>query len=487
MSTTTASTPTLTQTGLFVLLAGQLLPQIDFSIVNVALTAIEHSLHATATELELMVAVYGVAFAVCLAMGGRLGDTFGRRRIFNVGVFLFGVASLLCGIADSMLMLLAARLLQGAAAALLVPQILATIHVGLRGHAHSRALALFASVGGIAFIIGQVLGGVLVAADIAGLGWRSAFLINLPVCAVILVLSPRLIPETRRENAAGIDVPGTVLLAAAILAILLPLSMGPTMHWDWPLLVAMAAAVPLMLWLWNVELHQERRGLHPLLPPSLMRLPSVRFGFLIAILFFACWSGLMFVLALALQAGAHLSPTEAGNAFIPLGAAYFVGSLLSTRILTALGRTRVLMLGCVVQMIGILTLCFALRHVWPHPTLLDLAPPTMLIGFGNSLVVACFYRIGLADIPADHAGAGSAMLATVQQAAFGLGSALLGTVFAQTLHHSAREPGHYLEATLASLGTELLMMTILLAGAALFHARHGQPAVPAAVRPQSSS
>ena len=190
----TAATPTLGPGGLYVLLAGQLLPQIDFSIVNVALHPIEHGLHASATELELLVAVYGVAFAVCLAMGGRLGDNFGRRRIFNLGVLLFGIASLLCGVAGSMPMLLGARLLQGAAAALLVPQILATIHVGLRGASHARALALFASVGGIAFIIGQVLGGFLVDADIGGLGWRNAFLINLPVCAAILALSPRVIP-----------------------------------------------------------------------------------------------------------------------------------------------------------------------------------------------------------------------------------------------------------------------------------------------------
>lgn len=119
--------PKLSQLGLFVLLAGQLLPQIDFSIVNVALDAVAHSLHATETGLELMVAAYGVAFAVCLAMGGRLGDNFGRRRIFNIGVLLFGISSLLCGLANSMALLLAARALQGVAAALLVPQILATI------------------------------------------------------------------------------------------------------------------------------------------------------------------------------------------------------------------------------------------------------------------------------------------------------------------------------------------------------------------------
>ncbi|SDP40477.1 Predicted arabinose efflux permease, MFS family [Ralstonia sp. 25mfcol4.1] len=470
-TSTPDSTPSLGRTGLYVLLAGQLLPQIDFSIVNVALHPIEHSLGASPAELELMVAIYGVAFAVCLAMGGRLGDNFGRRRVFNAGVLLFGVASLLCGVAGSMLVLLGARLLQGAAAALLVPQILATIHVGLRGHAHSRALALFASVGGVAFIIGQVLGGFLVDADIGGLGWRNAFLINLPVCAAILWLSPRVIPETRRDNPAGVDVPGTALLAMVILAVLLPVAMGPMFHWSWPVLATLAAAGPLTLWLWQAEKRQERRGVHPLLPPSLVRLPSVRFGFVVAILFYACWSGFMFVLALALQGGGGMTPTMAGNAFIPLGVAFSVASLLSPRVVGLWGRTRVLLIGCLIQMAGMAALAWTLRHVWPHPDLLTLAAPTMLIGIGNALVVGCFYRIGLADIPPDHAGAGSAALATVQQASLGLGSALLGTVFAQRIHHG----GSYLDATLTSLAAELILMTILVAAAAIYHARHGQP------------
>lgn len=477
-----SSTPTLGRAGLYVLLAGQLLPQIDFSIVNVALHPIEHSLQATPSELELMVAVYGVAFAVCLAMGGRLGDNFGRRRIFNIGVLLFGIASLLCGVAGSMAMLLVARTLQGAAAALLVPQILATIHVGLRGHAHSRALALFASIGGIAFIIGQVLGGFLVDADIGGLGWRNAFLINLPVCIAVLALSPRVIPETRRENAAGVDVPGTALLAAVILAILLPVALGPMLHWSWPVLAVLAAAAPLLQLLWKTELRQEHRGVHPLLPPSLVQLPSVRFGFIVAVLFYACWSGLMFVLALMLQGGAGMTPTMAGNAFIPLGLAFIAGSLSSPRVVNTWGRTRVLIVGCLIQMAGVATLAYILRHVWPHPGIVDLAAPTMLIGYGNALVVGCFYRIGLADIPADQAGAGSAALATVQQASLGLGSALLGTVFAQRLHHAAT----YLDATLTSLAAELCLMTILVAAALVYHSRHGQPVIAACASPQSS-
>ncbi|RCI69823.1 MFS transporter, partial [Pseudomonas aeruginosa] len=136
----------------------------------------------------------------------------------------------------------------------------------------------------------------------------------------ILLCSRRWVPETRAEHAARVDAPGTLLLAALILCLLLPLALGPSLHWSWPCALLLAAAVPLLAWLWRTELRQERRQAWPLLPPSLLRLPSIRFGLLLAILFFACWSGFMFALALALQAGAGLSPVQAGNAFIALGA-----------------------------------------------------------------------------------------------------------------------------------------------------------------------
>lgn len=457
----------LSGAGLLILLAGQLLPQIDFSIVNVALDAVAHTFHASETELELMVAVYGVAFAVFLAMGGRLGDNFGRLRLFNAGVLLFGIASLLCGVANSIWFLLGARALQGAAAALLAPQILATVHVGLTGHAHSRALGLYGAIGGLAFVIGQVLGGFLVSADIAGSGWRSVFLINLPVCAVILACSRRWVPETRREYPASIDLPGTLLLTLVILCVLIPLALGPSLKWPWPCLALLVATLPLLALLREVELRQERRGLTPLLPPSLLRLPSVRFGLLLAVLFFSSWSGFMFVLALALQAGAGLSPLHSGNAFIALGSAYFVGSMFSARVVARFGKLPALIGGCLVQMTGLLGLMFTLRQVWPHPDLFNLIPATVFIGFGQAFIVSSFFRIGLSDIPSEQAGAGSAMLATVQQASFGLGSALLGGVFAQVLHIS----GRYLDAVVAALVAEFGLMAVLVCSSLVYQRR----------------
>lgn len=448
---------------LVVLLTGAFLSPLDYFIVNLALPAIRDGLHASPAELQLIVSVYTSAFAALLVTGGRLGDLFGRRRLFMGGMAGFVLASLLCAAAPNGTTLVAGRLLQGASAALLVPQILATIHVSLKGHAHSRAIGFYGAIGGLAFIVGQVLGGFLVSANIAGSGWRSVFLINLPVCAAILACS-RWIPETRRDHAAGIDRPATLLLALVILAILLPLSMGPSLHWSAPCIALLVAAVPLIVLLWKTELVQERRGISPLLPPTLLRLPSVRFGLVVAILFFSCWSGFMFVLALSLQAGAGLSPVHSGNTLIVLGGSYFVASLFSARAVAKFGRTQTLMLGCAIQMPGLLALIATLHTVWPHPGILNLAPATMLIGAGQAFIVSSYYRISLTDVPHEQAGAGSAMLATVQQASFGLGSAALGAVFAQTLHHS----GLYLDAATASLVTEFCVMLVLVACAAVY-------------------
>ncbi|HGM6860358.1 TPA: MFS transporter [Serratia rubidaea] len=456
---TPSSAAGLGRAGLIILLAGQLLPMIDFSIVNVGLDAMAQSLHASPTQLELIVAVYGVAFAVCLAMGSRMGDNLGRRRLFLWGVRLFAVASLMCGLANSVWLLLVARTLQGVGAAMIVPQIMATIHVCLRGREHARAMALYGGIGGLAFIIGQVLGGLLISLNIAGYGWRSVFLINIPLCALVLACAHRWVPDTRAERPVSIDWPGTLLLALTIVCLLFPLALGPVWHWPWPCLALLALSGPLLLQLWRVELRQERRNNFPLLPPALLRLASVRFGLTIAILFFSCWSGFMFVMALTLQAGAQLNAFQSGNAFIALGAAYFISSLLSSTVIEHIGKVRALLLGCLIQIGGLLALMLTMLLVWPQPGILNLIPATLLIGAGQALIVSGFFRIGLADVPVEHAGSGSALLATVQQTSLGLGPILLGTVLVQVLHVS---PGDYLHALLAALALELLLMLALL-------------------------
>lgn len=452
----------LGQSGLIVLLAGQLLPMIDFSIVNVALEAMSATLHASPIQLELIVAVYGIAFAVSLAMGGRLGDNFGRRRIFSTGVLVFGIASLICGVAPNVWTLLVARAMQGIGAALIVPQILATLHVTLLGREHSRALGLYGGIGGMAFIIGQVLGGFLINADPGGYGWRSVFLINIPLCLAILLLAPRSIPETQNERRVSIDWSGTLYLVGAIGCLLTALALGPLLHWNWPCIVLLAAFPLLLRRLWQVEQALEKRGGAPLLPPALMRLHGVRFGLTIAVLFFCCWSGFMFVVALTLQSGLGLSAFQSGNAFIALGVAYFISSLLSARVVERLGKVPTLITGCLIQMTGLLGLGWTFNHGWPHVGIVQLIPATALIGFGQAFIVSCFFRIGLAEVPKSHAGSGSAMLSTVQQAAFGLGPMVLGAVYSHGLLVS-----DYHHAVLIALGAEWLIMLALVISAVI--------------------
>jgi MFS family permease len=457
--------------GLYLLLAGGLLPMVDFSIVNVAMDSIARSLGASETQLVLIVAVYGIAFALSLAMGGRLGDNFGRRRLFGWGVGLFAVASLLCGLATTVPLLLVARAVQGIGAALVVPQILATIHVTLRGHAHSRAIGLYASVNGLAFVIGQVFGGFLVSADLGGLGWRNVFLVNLPICLAILLCLRRFMPETRSPNPARIDWPGTLMLALVVLCLLLPLSLGPLLQWPWQGTVILLL-VPLLLWgLWRVELWQEARQAVPLLPPSLLRLRSVRYGLAMMAIFFGSFSGYMFAMALTLQIGAGFTAFQSGNAFIAVGAAFFIGSLLTAKAFARFERTSVLLFGCAVQMTGLLLLMLTLYAVWPQPTVLNQVPATFLVGFGQAFMVGSFFRISLSEVPPGQAGAGSGMLSTVQQASFGLGPAVFGAVLTQVLH---AEGGNYLYAELAALGAEVLLMAVLACVA--LSLRRGAPA-----------
>lgn len=450
--------------GLILLLTGQMLPLIDTSITNVALDSITHSLHASATELELIVALYGVAFAVCLALGSKLGDNLGRRRLFMWGVAAFGLASLLCGMAGSVEQLLGARVLQGAGAALIVPQILATLHVTLKGTAHAKAISLFGGIGGIAFIVGQMGGGWLVSADIAGLGWRNAFFINVPICLLVLALSRHYVPETRRETPSRIDWQGTALLAVILCCLLFPMALGPELHWPITLQLALVAVIPLMLWMRASAIRKQQRGEHPLLPPRLLKLTSIRFGMVIALLFFSAWSGFMFCMALTMQAGLGMAPWQSGNSFIALGVSYFVSAWYAPKLIARYSMGRILMTGLTVQIAGLLLLIATFWRFGQANTALTLAPATILIGYGQALIVNSFYRIGMRDISSCDAGAGSAILSTLQQATLGLGPAILGTLFLTFARHNG---GHYPQAMIGFLSIEVVMM-LTLGGIALW-------------------
>ncbi|MEU0513978.1 MFS transporter [Amycolatopsis sp. NPDC006125] len=431
MTTTLAPAETrqaLTRGGLATVLLGAALAPIDLYIVNVALPTINADLHTTAATLEWIVAGYGLAFALLLVVGGRLGDAFGHRRVFSLGLAAFTLTSLVCGLAPNAGVLVAARVAQGAAAALVVPQVLSIIQATTSGERRSRTIGYYGATGGISMVVGQLLGGVLVSVDLAGGGWRPIFLVNVPIGLLGLVLARRLLPDTRANHPLGVDLRGTALLGLTLLALLVPLLEGQALGWPawcWALLVAVPFGAAAFV---TVERRLEARGATPLLPPSLARMPSMRRGLAVGVPFFAGFGGFLFVYALVLQDGLHLGPLASGLALTPMAVAFLVFSLLSSRFVARLGR-HVIVLGTTVQVLGLLTLIGTVLLAWPDVTVLALVPGMLVTGAGQGLAGPTLFRVVLSRVPADSAGAGSGMLTTTQQSALALGVATMGTLY----------------------------------------------------------
>ncbi|MFF4654652.1 MFS transporter [Streptomyces sp. NPDC001381] len=423
-----SAAPALGSLGLFTVLLGAALPLIDFFIVNVALPTIGRDLAASESVLELVVAGYGVAYAVLLVLGGRLGDLFGRRRLFLGGMAAFGLTSLACGLAPEAWSLVAARVAQGASAAVMVPQVLATIQSATEGTRRARAMSLYGATAGLSMVAGQILGGVLVAADIAGSGWRSVFLVNVPVVVVGLVLAVRTVPGTRSPRPEPVDGPGTVLLAAALLALLAPLTEGRAAGWPLWTWLSLAAFPLVAAAFYAVERRADRRGRTPLVPPSLLALTTLRRGLTIMAPLAVGFSGFMFVVAVALQGGAGLGPVRAGLALAPMALAFFAASLAGPRLVARFG-SRVVTAGAVLQGVGIVLIVLAVRADWPDVGFVSLLPGTAVAGAGQALQLPVVMRIVMSEVPPARAGVGSGMMVTTQQASLALGVATLGTLF----------------------------------------------------------
>ncbi|WP_406203079.1 MULTISPECIES: MFS transporter [unclassified Streptomyces] len=423
-----AAPPSLGGLGLFTVLLGAALPLIDFFIVNVALPTIGHDLAASEAVLELVVAGYGLAYAVLLVLGGRLGDLFGRRRLFLGGMAAFGLTSLACGLAPSAWTLVAARVAQGAASAAMLPQVLATIQSATSGQRRAKAMGLYGATAGLSMVAGQILGGVLVAADIAGTGWRSVFLVNVPVVLVGLYLASRAVPETRSQRPEPLDGPGTVLLAVSLLALLAPLTEGRAAGWPlwtWLSLAAFPFAAGAF---YAVERRADRAGRTPLVPPSLFELTSLRRGLVMIVPFSIGFSGFMFVIAVALQQGAGLGPVAAGLALVPMAVVFFFVSLAGPRLVARYG-TRVVTAGAVIQGVGVALMAVAAWRFWPDLGFVELLPGAAIAGAGQALQLPVIFRIVLSEVPNARAGVGSGVMITTQQSSLALGVATLGTLF----------------------------------------------------------
>ena len=451
---------------LLVVLAGTFMALLDFFIVNVALPSIQSGLHASRAAVQLIIAGYGLTFATGMITGGRLGDLYGRRRMFMTGLALFTLTSAACGLAPSAGLLIGARVLQGAAGALMTPQVLAIIGIVYAGPRRDRAFAAYGLAMGFAGVLGQLLGGAIIAASVGGSGWRGIFLINVPVGLTALVLARWVIPEFAGHT-ARLDLAGTALATAGLAAVVAPLIEGQ--QYGWPAWTwASLAAAPVLLG--GFVVHQRRRaasGRSPLVDPGLFASRGFSVGSLAALAFGLVPASFFFVLALFLQDGLGLSPLLSGEVFAAVGAGYFAAMMLATGLARRLGR-QVLALGAAVVAAGGLLLAAADGGASWMPLLPGLA----VTGFGIGLVLVPLSATVLAGVDPQHAGAAAGVLATAQQVGGAVGVALVGVVFYRSLGAGAF--GHAMTAAL------ILLAGLTVATAALVQllprrARRGSP------------
>jgi EmrB/QacA subfamily drug resistance transporter len=438
--TTPAASPAVgtarTGTGrgaLLALLTGTFVTLLDFFIVNVAIPSIQVDLGAGPSAVQWMVAGFGLALAAGLITGGRLGDLYGRRRLYAIGLALFTLASAACGLAPNAGALVAGRVVQGVAAALLMPQVLGIINTVYTGARRARAFSAYGVTVGLGAVFGQLVGGLLIRADLAGLGWRSIFLINVPIGVAAVAASRRLVPESRSATGARLDLAGAVLVTLGLTGIVYPLVASRPAGW------CVLALPPLAAF----ALYQRRlaaRGGAPLVHPGLFGARSYTVGVLVSLAFQLTMASFFLVLALYLQDGRGESALASGLLFVPLGAGYLLTSMLSGRIAARLGR-QTLAAGALVVAAGYGLLALSA----PEP-IGWLLPGLILAGMGMGFVVAPLPSIVMAGVPARHAAAASGVLSTAQQAGNAVGVALIGTVF-----YRALGAGHFPHAFALSL------------------------------------
>jgi EmrB/QacA subfamily drug resistance transporter len=443
------------------LLAGAVMVVLDFFIVNVALPSIATDLHAGASSLIWVVAGYGVGFGAFLILSARAGDRFGRRRVYVTGLALFTLASAACGFAPSSALLIAARCVQGAAGAIVMPQVLAIVAVSFRGEAHARALSIYGMALGLAAIGGQIVGGALVQGDVAGLGWRACFLINVPIGIAALAAAPRVIPESRVAGAGRLDLGGAALLAAALVAILVPLVEGQ--RYGWPVWTWVSFVVADLL-LTAFVVHQrrvKRTGGDPLVDLALLRERAVSAA-LLAQLALACAQASFFVyLALYLQDGRGLGPLGAGLVFTAVAIGYVAASGPAPALLERHGRA-LIAAGAIGLAAGLGALAAVVAVIGVAGSVLALLPGLLLAGVGIGLTYTPITAMVMRTVTPAQGGAASGILATTQQVGYALGVAATGVIY---FAHASRDIGRAFELSLvelAALGAVLVAATRLL-------------------------
>jgi EmrB/QacA subfamily drug resistance transporter len=446
-----------------VVLSAVFMALLDSFIANVVAPKIRAELHTTVGQIALVVGGYVFVYGVVLTTGGRLGELYGRKRMFLVGLVVFTAASAACALAPSSIVLIGARFVQALGAGLLYPQALATLQTSFVGSERDRAFGLFGFTIGLATSAGQLIGGLLTSADIAGLSWRPVFLVNVPIGLLTLVAALRWLPETRAEHPGRLDLPGAGLLILGLSLLVYPLIMGRDAGWPVWMLVAMAAS-PLVLAVFVVYERHRNEG-SELIDLGLFRRREFVVGLGIALAFLASNGGIFILLAFYLQEGLGYTPLASALVFTPLALGVTAGGLLAPRLAPSRSHA-VLALGYSLTAAGTLALILVAGHQAPTPTATALIGPLAIIGFGQGVGVSLLMAIALRGIPDQEAGEASGVLETAIQIGMSLGVALITLIFYSLLGTAGAGADHA-AFTHAFQYTLIAVMTLALLALAL--------------------
>jgi MFS family permease len=464
-SVSSAATPSVRhRLALAVLLVGGFLPPVDFFIVNVGLPSIEQGLAATPAQVQLVISGYAAGYAIFLITGGRLGDLYGRKRLFMLSMAGFTAASALCGLAGSAGLLVIARVLEGLAAAMVAPQVLGSIRALYEDQrALARALSLYGSMMGLAAATGQLGGGLLIALSPWGLGWRAIFLVNLPIGAAAMLGAWLWVPETSAPSRPRLDLGGAALISLALACLVLPLSEGRQHGWPiWTLLMLAAAPGLVLLFLWYEDRLATRGGM-PLVSLALLRIPSFRRGTLVATLFFFT-SPFYLLFALDRQDGLGLDALHTGLAILPYGIGMFFGPLASAPLMRRF-RARLLSVGLCIEVVGYAatSATVALRvEGW------ILVATVLLAGFGQGIAMPRLFNTALEDVPATQGGVAAGVVNSMLQVGAAISVAAVGSLFFAVLGDAtgATAYGH-------AFGISMIAVVVALGSAAVLSATQG--------------
>jgi EmrB/QacA subfamily drug resistance transporter len=413
---------------LIILLLAAFMNLLDVSIVNIAIPSIQRNLNASYADVQWALAGYTLAYALVLISGGRLGDIYGRKRLFLIGVTGFTIMSALCGAAQSPGMLIACRVAQGAMGAIMVPQVLAVIQVIFPPAERIKALAGFGVTAGLGTVSGPLIGGLLIQHNLFGLGWRPIFLINVPVGIVAVVASALLVRESRAPSRPRLDLAGVGLITVALLLLLFPLVQGRQLGWPAWTFAAMAASAPVFaLFVWYEQV-KSRRDSSPLVPMRLFRDRGFSAGMAIAVTFFLGIASYGLVLTLFLQLGLGFTALHAGLTFLPFSLGVLLASAAAARLAPRFGRG-VTMAGALIIAAGMASVIAATNHYGAAVTTWELVPGLVAAGLGLGAVIAPLADIVLARVPRADAGSASGVFNTGLQLGNSIGIAVIGVIF----------------------------------------------------------